>query len=60
MEKQQLRMTCEKCGSTRVTRDAWAEWREDEQAWVLGTVFDHAFCHACERKTRIVERPRGE
>ena len=60
MKKQQLRMTCEKCGSTRVTCDAWAEWGEDEQAWVLGTVFDHAFCHACERKTRIVERTRGE
>jgi len=57
MQKQRLRMACERCGSPRVTRDAWAEWREEEQAWVLGTVFDHAFCHACERKTRIVERP---
>lgn len=60
MQKQRLRMVCERCGSPQVTRDAWAEWREDEQAWGLGMVFDHAFCHACLRKTRIVERPLEE
>jgi hypothetical protein len=60
MQKQRLRMICERCGSTQVTRDAWAEWREEAQEWVLGMVFDHAFCHACEKKTRVAERPLEE
>jgi hypothetical protein len=57
MKKQRLRMVCDRCGSTQVTRDAWAEWREEAQEWALGMVFNHAFCHACEKKVRIVERP---
>ncbi len=57
MRNQQVRMACDRCGSPRVTRDAWAEWSTEAQEWVLGTLFDHAFCHACERKARIVERP---
>lgn len=49
--------TCEACGSKLVTRDAWAEWNEDEQDWVLGAAFDYAFCHTCEKETRLVEQP---
>ena len=49
-------MVCEKCGSTHVTRDAWAEWDEDEQDWVLGAVFDYAFCHDCQRDAHIDEQ----
>ena len=51
-----LRMVCEKCGSTHVTRDAWAEWDEDEQDWVLAAVFDYAFCHDCQRDAHIDEQ----
>lgn len=49
-------MVCAQCGSTQVTRDAWAEWSVDEQDWQLGAVFDYAFCHRCERSTRIEEK----
>jgi hypothetical protein len=47
---------CERCGALAVTRDAWAEWRVDLQAWVLAEIFDFAFCHQCHRETRLVER----
>lgn len=52
-----LRMVCEECGSTHVTRDAWAEWDEDEQDWVLGAAFDYAFCHDCQGDAHIGEQP---
>lgn len=48
---------CNECGGTAVTRDAWAEWRVADQAWVLSEVFDFAFCHQCHRETILVERP---
>jgi type II secretory ATPase GspE/PulE/Tfp pilus assembly ATPase PilB-like protein len=48
-----VRMVCEKCRSEEVTRDAWAEWGADEQKWVLGTVYDHTFCHNCQERTHI-------
>ena len=49
--------TCKTCGSKLVTRDAWAEWDEDSQNWVLGAAYDYAFCHACEGETHLVEQP---
>lgn len=49
-------MVCDECGSTHVTRDAWAEWDEDTQDWVLGAVYDHAFCHRCQAETNIEEQ----
>ena len=52
-----LRMVCEKCGSTHVTRDAWAEWDEEAQGWRLGAVFDFAYCHRCQRSARLEKRP---
>lgn len=48
---------CQRCGSTAVTRDAWAEWNREGQAWQLSELFDFAFCHQCHRETRLVERP---
>lgn len=48
---------CAECGSTAVTRDAWAEWDEARQEWVLGAVFDDGFCHACEQAATLVEQP---
>jgi hypothetical protein len=56
MEGPKLRMVCEKCSSTLVTRDAWAEWDEDKQDWVLGAAYDYAFCHDCQAETHIEER----
>jgi len=50
-------MACEECGSTLVTRDAWAEWNLDAQDWELGAIYDYAFCHKCERETHIEEVP---
>jgi len=52
-----IQMACEECGSTLVTRDAWAEWNLDAQDWELGAIYDYAFCHKCERETHIEEVP---
>jgi len=41
-----VQMICEKCGSTQVLRDAWAEWDVESQEWVLQNVFDHAVCES--------------
>jgi hypothetical protein len=57
-EEPKMQMVCGTCGSTLVTRDAWAEWDVDEQSWVLASVYDYAFCHACEGETRIEETPQ--
>jgi len=46
---------CEICLGNTVTRDAWAEWDADEQNWVLGAVYDYAFCHDCQEETHLVE-----
>lgn len=56
-EEPKLRMVCKDCGSTLVTRDAWAEWDEDRQEWALGAVYDYAYCHKCDGETRIQELP---
>lgn len=46
---------CNMCGGKTVTRDAWAEWNEREQRWVLGEAYDYAFCHDCEAETKLVD-----
>jgi hypothetical protein len=43
---------CKWCRSKLVTGDAWAEWSESTQAWVLGAIYDYTFCHACESATQ--------
>lgn len=48
-------MRCAACGSSAVKRDAWAEWDDESQSWVLGSVFDAAYCFDCEGETHIVE-----
>lgn len=45
--EKKLRMVCPECGSTGVVRDAYAEWDEEEQDWVLLAVYDHAACNEC-------------
>jgi hypothetical protein len=46
---------CENCGGKTVTRDAWAEWDERHQDWVLGAAYDYAFCHDCHEETNLEE-----
>jgi hypothetical protein len=46
---------CERCGSKRVTLDAWAEWDVDQQEWVLGATYDQTYCHKCDGETHLVE-----
>ena len=49
-------MACATCGSPQVTRDAWAEWDEDAQAWRLGAMFEQAWCHRCQRRAQLEQR----
>lgn len=44
-----LKMTCAKCGSENVMRDAYAVWNFDTQDWELGAVFDQGYCDDCAR-----------
>lgn len=46
---------CRTCSGSNVTRDAWAEWDVDQQIWVLGAIYDFAFCHDCEEETQLLE-----
>jgi hypothetical protein len=46
---------CDACGGNTVTRDAWGEWDATEQDWVLGAVYDYAFCHDCQQETHLEE-----
>lgn len=55
MVQQPVRVVCRTCGSELVTRDAWAEWDTRRQDWVIGAVYDYAFCHDCEEETRVEE-----
>ncbi|MDQ2893146.1 MAG: hypothetical protein M3R64_08690 [Pseudomonadota bacterium] len=48
-------IVCGTCGSTNVSRDAWASWDKATQDWVLGAVFDAAFCHDCEAERSLEE-----
>jgi hypothetical protein len=57
VETERVRMICGTCGSDVVTRDAWAEWNTRRQDWVLGAVYDYAYCHDCQNDTRIEEVP---
>ena len=48
-----VRKVCGTCGSTDVLRDAFVEWDEVEQAWVIQNTFDAAYCETCEGETDI-------
>lgn len=52
-----ISIVCRNCGSRAVQRDAWAEWDETKQEWVLGTVFDAAHCDDCCGDTNLDEVP---
>ena len=42
-------------GDYYVLKDAWAEWDEDDQKWVLVDVYDNEFCLVCNSETTIVD-----
>lgn len=46
--------SCVRCGSQRVSRDAWACWNTEFGLWELESTFDDAHCHACEERTSLV------
>jgi hypothetical protein len=50
-----ISIVCKVCGSKDVSRDAWGEWDEANQQWILRTVFDFAYCHRCDGETRLEE-----
>lgn len=52
-----VRVICRECGSAEVTREAWATWDVAGQRWVLGAVFDYAFCQKCMGTTKLDEVP---
>ncbi|MDR2856550.1 MAG: hypothetical protein LBV50_01730 [Novosphingobium sp.] len=57
MVENAVRMVCGKCRSEQVTRDAWAEWNPAGQQWVLGAVFDYAYCHRCQGPAPVATVP---
>lgn len=50
-----VKKVCRHCGSSDVRKDAWAEWDEDKQEWVLADVFDNDYCMNCDGETTIVD-----
>lgn len=42
---------CRECGSTELTRDAFAEWDRDTQQWVLSAVYESTTCQACDAES---------
>lgn len=49
-----IRKVCKHCGSDDVRKDAWVEWDEDKQEWVLADVYDSFdYCVKCEGETTI-------
>jgi len=56
----QISVICSVCGSTNVSRDAWAAWDIEAQAWTLQAVFDQGHCHRCEQDRRLEETNFGD
>ncbi len=51
-----IAIICRFCGSKDVARDAWAEWDEKDQRWVLrGDPFDAATCFNCDDEASLEE-----
>jgi hypothetical protein len=50
-----ITFVCGWCGSSDVSRDAWADWDVEKQEWVLRQVFDDGFCQTCERLRGLEE-----
>lgn len=44
----EVNMICRHCNSDLVLRDAYAQWDEEAQEWVLLSVFDYSVCRKCD------------
>lgn len=55
-----IRKVCGTCGSTDVLLDAFVEWDEVEQTWVIQNTFDAAYCETCEGEASIEDQPLEE
>lgn len=44
MSEKKVNYVCKTCGSDLVLRDAYAEWDQDKQDWVIHAVYDAAVC----------------
>lgn len=42
-----VKLVCDKCGSTEISRDASAQWNEDTQDWELCGLQDNMTCETC-------------
>lgn len=53
-----IRKVCSECGGVNVLADAFAEWDEEKQEWVLQDVFDkNSFCTDCDGTVSIIDAP---
>lgn len=44
-----MKLECKTCGSTNIRRDAWAEWDQELQQWLLGDLYDkEVWCSGCD------------
>lgn len=55
MGQPRRRMQCKHCGSDEVVKDAWAQWDEHKQEWILKDMFVFEYCTNCEGETNIIE-----
>lgn len=39
---------CIACGSENVLKDAYAEWDNEKQKWVLFHTYDDSYCQDCD------------
>jgi hypothetical protein len=42
---------CRDCGSTNLTRDAFAAWDRESQHWELSAIYQSTTCHACDAES---------
>jgi hypothetical protein len=52
---EKVNFVCSKCGSDRVTNDAWARWDIGKQEWILAEQFDADYCDDCEEEVHLEE-----
>lgn len=51
---------CRTCRQPGIVRDAWAQWDDETQQWVLQDCFDMAYCPRCETETGVEEVPLAD
>jgi hypothetical protein len=52
-----VKMACSSCNSTDVRKDAYAEWDDNTQAWVMCAVYDNNWCVQCGAEQSLIEKP---